>query len=123
MNFYKVAFIALFIIICGCDAATKASFEQTYELWVLSKRNPEYLDHLNVIADHNNQSQLDEKNGCYSKEGGVVEMVLIHDVSGVVISAVSKFRTPKSECFLELFMGRQFPAPPYSPYYEYVLFK
>lgn len=99
------------------------SYEKAYQMWESSKTQPLYYDHLRKIIAVINRQKLDEKGDCYSKSGGSAELILIHDETGMVISAVPKFQTPTSECFVELFLGKQFPAPPFSPYYEHMLFK
>jgi len=99
------------------------SYEKAYQLWESSKTKPLYYDHLREIVAVINRHKLDEKGDCYSKSGGSTELILIHDETGMVISAIPKLQTLKSECFMELFLRKQFPAPPFSPYYEHILFK
>lgn len=106
-----------------CYGADNIAYQKAHKLWVMSKSNPQYLGHLKEITVYNNKKNMDSEENCYSKEEGNAELILIHNALGIVTSAIIKYHNSKSECFMNLYLGKQFPVPPYSPFYEHVVFE
>ena len=65
----------------------------------------------------NNGLRLDERGGCYRRAGGATRLVLVIDQGGKVGDLIADVDDARSQCFRQIYLQRQFPPPPFAPYY------
>jgi hypothetical protein len=114
-------FIALVLILVGCQANTvqppELSFEQATRAFEAQPKSVAVSSYGEVLAKSNNLQELDSIHNCYSKVIGKLRQVLVLDANGNVVSYVADSDNPKSRCFRRSYLGARFPPPPFSPFF------
>jgi hypothetical protein len=102
-------------------SAEAYSFDQANELavreWVTHKNNIGYTKFSNAffisVSRYSNEAQKCQLLG-KDKEG----IVLVQNEAGVIQHAISENENKKTQCVKEVFLGRTFPKPPFSPTFK-----
>ncbi len=120
--FFAFAIVA-WMVFEGVSGRDDTIFSIQMERWEASKKNSLYLSHLEKISSFNNLHAIDDSADCYNISEGKVELVFAYNAEGVIFTVASKHENRRSMCFKNLYLNGKFPVPPYSPFYERVLFE
>ena len=100
-------------------AQSVATFEQADQLAEAQRaqNDPENNKYLEAWSDFNNAHELDERDGCYFKDGAALTQILEIDSSGKVVGHFASNSSPSAECWKATYLGVTFPKPPSAPFW------
>lgn len=123
----NAAILGSLLVLVACVAqqgSQRSSFESAHllfkEQWQEHRETEEYARYDAEWLRFNNANRIDEQGGCYALSRASVDLILVHNETGEVESVVPKQTSKKAECFVNVFRGRKYPAPPYAPFYQYL---
>lgn len=97
------------------------TYEEANILLEKAYLNPNHSDYTRKTISFNRKHNISEKGDCYSFDGEVL-LITITDIDGVIQRAISRTENKKSECYVKIFEGQKFPAPPYAPFFDQWIF-
>lgn len=104
-------------VLAACQATPPTgggeTFDEAMQKWNAQSQGNEVLAYLKVWNDFNNENHLDERGGCYTKNGGSVQLILLIDEGGKVRNVAADISNEKAKCFQEAYMDVRFPPPPF----------
>ena len=110
---------ALLVSSFPVSAQSAASFEQANERAEAqaSSNDPAIDTYLQAWSAFNNEHRLDERDGCYFKEGGRLTQILEIDASGKVVAHFTNRPGLGADCWRAAYLGVVFPRPPFAPFW------
>lgn len=106
-------------------AAVAADLPQNYSkaeaAWTKSKARPNYQRYGSEFIQFNNHFRLDEKDGCYARAQGPVNLFLVISKPdagefAVIERVFADVDNAKAKCFIKTYSGVRTKAPPYLPF-------
>lgn len=98
------------------------SFEQANELalkqWKANKDNETYISFSNAFFIEVTRHSSSTIKKCQLMSNERQEIVLVQLNSGKIGQVIAKNETEKSRCVREIFIGKNFPKPPFSPIFK-----
>jgi hypothetical protein len=102
-------------------SAEAYSFDQANELavreWMIHENNISYTKFSNAffisVTRYSNETQK-----CQSLGKDKESIVLVQNESGEIRHAIAENDNKKTQCIREIFLGKIFPKPPFSPIYK-----
>jgi hypothetical protein len=97
------------------------SYDEAEALWQRTQERVEYRTYLAEFAQYNNSLRLDERDGCYSRAPGPVNlMLLISRVDADGFATIERVfydvDNAKAQCFVRSYSGVRTKAPPFLPF-------
>jgi hypothetical protein len=118
----RSAVVMLSAVVGVARAADRAlTYGQAQEIWEASKNKPEYQSYAQEFAQFNNYFHLDERDGCYKRQGRRVELMLIithraGNHNARIKQVLTETDSPKARCFKKTYGGIDTKIPPFSPF-------
>ena len=90
-------------------------------MWERTKTRAEYQRYAQEFAQFNNHFRLDEKDGCYARAPGQVNLMLVITHSSgsevaIIERVLSDVHSAKAQCFQNSYEGVRTKIPPFLPF-------
>ena len=113
--------LAVLVATVAFAAEAPRSYADARAAWESSKNKPEYQAYASEFAQFNNHFHLDEKDGCYARAKGPVNLMLVisnpaNEQFAAVERVLSDVNSAKAECFKNTYGGIRTKVPPYLPF-------
>jgi hypothetical protein len=82
-----------------------------------SYQNSEHRDYTSKTIEFEQKHNFSEKEDCYIYEGEIL-LITITDENGVIQRIIPNIDNDKSKCYINLLQGKNFPEPPYAPFFD-----
>ena len=123
----RLAVLLMVLLLTACQTSGQKSdlseFDLTYAKFDAQPVNDQTKSYLSIWGDFNNSNQLDERDGCYFKSEGETQQILVLDASGTVTEFLADKDNDRTRCFRAAYLGVEFPAPPFAPYYVHMVMR
>lgn len=97
------------------------TYEEANVLLEKAYLNPNHSDYTSKTISFNRKHNISEKEDCFMLDGEIL-LITITDINGVIQKAIPRTENKKSECYVKIFQGQKFPAPPYAPIFDQWIF-
>ena len=100
------------------------SFDSLYLLaenqWVQHHESDEFVRFQAQWLEFNNANHIDEQGNCYALARGPQDLILTQNAAGVIEQVTPRTSNRATDCFAEAFLGKEYPAPPFAPFYHFM---
>ena len=113
------------LALCVCSVAAGADAPRSYAdaeaIWRSSRDKAEYQGYSAEFAQYNNSLRLDERDGCYSRGPGPVNLMLVisrvdADGFATIERVFFDVDNAKARCFERSYTGVRTKLPPFLPF-------
>ena len=121
MKFRRLLVAVTVLSTAAFAADSPERYADARALWEKTKDRTEYQAYAVEFAQFNNHFHLDEKDGCYGRASGPVNLMVVisrrdGDDFASVANVLPDVDNAKSQCFKRTYTGLRTKAPPFLPF-------